>query len=137
VADDCRSRRTHPASRHDDPLWETVKTVRLLGVELCRARVGSRDDGDPLGRKPAPELPEVGLNASHLWREVVCQKEVAHTGVSLRAQEQHARRMGAEPGVRSCGSGFEEGGGAKAGACRRAATRGRSSAGDSGVASGG
>ena len=68
---------------------------RLGGVEVAGVRRGRREHGDPLGRQPPPQLPQVRLDAADLGREVVGDEEVRH-----RAQAAAPRSAAAELGPR-------------------------------------
>ena len=74
----------------------------LLGIPGGGAVVRRGEDGDLVGGQPAPQLPQVGLDAAELRREVVGDEQVPHGGCGSGSS---ARRRGAASSARTSGSG--------------------------------
>ena len=68
--------RRNGAHREQHLLVSALDAERLGGVEGGVARVGGREDRKAIGRQPAPQLPQVGLDAAQLGREVVGDENV-------------------------------------------------------------
>jgi hypothetical protein len=76
----------------EELLGRPVDPVGLLGVPLGGTGPRGGEDGDVLGREPAPQLPEVRLDPAELGREVVGDEQVAGHGARRWAAQAAWRR---------------------------------------------
>ena len=75
---------------------------RLVTVEGVGVGVGRGEDADALRRQPPPQLPEVGLDASRLGREVVGDQQRGHRRFGPRLSWGGSDASGGGNGARRC-----------------------------------
>ncbi len=99
---------TGEGRRRQQHLGVAVDGEGLGGVERRGPGMGGGEHRHPVGRQASPQLPQVGLDAAHLRREVVGDQHVGHRAGG-RQRDRNRRRFGRS--APSIGVGRVRGGG--------------------------